>query len=463
VNILATSNKDFKIKNGLIVEGDSATVNGNDVLTTASSINDLDNINASANDGASLVYDADTETWISRVIPSTLFDLKDIQSAYVATTEALNATFTASFGLVTVIATSNGFLVVDDVGVAIGATVLIKDNPGWNGLYRVVSNGSDGSKSPAAPYELHSLTVDPIGNVTSGEAQYGLYGGVRARFGVINRDKIFIPNTTPPGPMTYYELATKDYVDQEILDISLTPGPTGPTGSEGIVAQPDAPINTDILWLDTDDDSDAFGVNDIPELPQSKVTDLVTDLDLKANLATLNGFLHQVSTGFDVAQRTNSSQGQTYSTGRAQFVYFTATQSVTVSQISMATSGGGSGLTGARMGLYTVDNPATGAITLVARTASDTTLFTAGGTLYTRSFNTAGSYPSSYNLVAGTRYALGVWVAGSSMPSIIGSSVSQLVSILSPVVAASIGFLSDLPTSSTSVTTTTNLSWGRFS
>jgi hypothetical protein len=65
VNILATSNKDFKIKNGLIVEGDSATVNGNDVLTTASVLDDLANVNApTPNDGDNLVYDVDTQTWI---------------------------------------------------------------------------------------------------------------------------------------------------------------------------------------------------------------------------------------------------------------------------------------------------------------------------------------------------------------------------------------------------------------
>ena len=41
---MATSNKDFRIKNGLIVDGTSATVNGNDVLTSASSINDLSDV-----------------------------------------------------------------------------------------------------------------------------------------------------------------------------------------------------------------------------------------------------------------------------------------------------------------------------------------------------------------------------------------------------------------------------------
>jgi hypothetical protein len=64
VNILATSNKDFKIKNGLIVEGDSATVNGNDVLTSASSIDDLDDVSITTPaDTQVLAYEAETSLW----------------------------------------------------------------------------------------------------------------------------------------------------------------------------------------------------------------------------------------------------------------------------------------------------------------------------------------------------------------------------------------------------------------
>lgn len=62
---LATDNKDFRVKNGLIVEGNSATVGGNDVLTDASSIDDLADVNVSgATDGQALVYDELTEAWI---------------------------------------------------------------------------------------------------------------------------------------------------------------------------------------------------------------------------------------------------------------------------------------------------------------------------------------------------------------------------------------------------------------
>jgi hypothetical protein len=54
---LTTDNKDFKIKNGLIVEGATATVNGNNVLTEASSIGDLSDVNLSGvSNGEVLTY-----------------------------------------------------------------------------------------------------------------------------------------------------------------------------------------------------------------------------------------------------------------------------------------------------------------------------------------------------------------------------------------------------------------------
>ena len=66
---MATSDKDFKIKNGLIVEGDSATVNGNDVLTSASVLDDLANVYApTAFDGDTLIYDSEAEVWTTAPI-----------------------------------------------------------------------------------------------------------------------------------------------------------------------------------------------------------------------------------------------------------------------------------------------------------------------------------------------------------------------------------------------------------
>jgi hypothetical protein len=41
---VATTNKDFRVKNGLVVEGSTSTVNGNQVLTTASSLDSLSDV-----------------------------------------------------------------------------------------------------------------------------------------------------------------------------------------------------------------------------------------------------------------------------------------------------------------------------------------------------------------------------------------------------------------------------------
>ena len=67
---MATSNKDFKIKNGLIVEGDSATVNGNDVLTSASSISDLSDVTVfEAENSQVLAYESTTSLWKNIDLP----------------------------------------------------------------------------------------------------------------------------------------------------------------------------------------------------------------------------------------------------------------------------------------------------------------------------------------------------------------------------------------------------------
>lgn len=67
---MTVDNKSFKIKNGLIVQGSSATVDGNQVLTTASGIEDLSNIDITGiADGYALIYNSITQKWISVELP----------------------------------------------------------------------------------------------------------------------------------------------------------------------------------------------------------------------------------------------------------------------------------------------------------------------------------------------------------------------------------------------------------
>jgi hypothetical protein len=61
---MATVDKNFRIKHGLVVQGSSATVNGNQVLTEASTLADLSGIDLSGlADGKVLIYNSSTSTW----------------------------------------------------------------------------------------------------------------------------------------------------------------------------------------------------------------------------------------------------------------------------------------------------------------------------------------------------------------------------------------------------------------
>jgi hypothetical protein len=98
------------------------------------------------------------------------------------------------------------------------------------------------------------------------------------------------------------------------------------------------------------------------------------------------------------------------------------------------------------MGLYTFDESTA---TLVARTASDTTLFSSLVTAYQRSLATAGSFPASYTLTAGTRYGVAVVIVGSTIGNVVGRTVGVGASALGPRMSGTLASQSDLPATAT--------------
>lgn len=132
--------------------------------------------------------------------------------------------------------------------------------------------------------------------------------------------------------------------------------------------------------------------------------------------------------------------------GNVLYSFFTPLTTLTVSQVTMLSGAtAASGLTLARMGLVTFDE-ATGTATLVAQTASDTTLFTSTRTAFTRSFSTAGGFPATYTLNAGTRYGVALLCVGTTMPTIQGNSGIAEMSALTPRLSAIRTSQSDLST-----------------
>jgi hypothetical protein len=177
------------------------------------------------------------------------------------------------------------------------------------------------------------------------------------------------------------------------------------------------------------------------------------DARLSSNVAiygVVNAALGQSAGAIDSMPRISAANQVTAGTNQALFSFFTPTATITVSQVSMFSTNGAaaSGLTLARMGLYTYTEG--GVATLVARTASDTSLFTAQSTAYTRSFDTTGGWPATYQLIAGVRHAVAYLCVGTTQPQLAGRVGWSAFNVLTPrMTGGSVSNLSDLPTSLT--------------
>lgn len=101
-----------------------------------------------------------------------------------------------------------------------------------------------------------------------------------------------------------------------------------------------------------------------------------------------------------------------FALGTAYFNRIVPYKNITLSNISFASAGvTSSGLTLCRFGIYTRSGTT---MTLVARTASDTTIGATANTKYTRALDTTGGYPATYSMTAGSEYFLAVLSTGST-------------------------------------------------
>jgi hypothetical protein len=125
---------------------------------------------------------------------------------------------------------------------------------------------------------------------------------------------------------------------------------------------------------------------------------------------------------------------------------FMAPRDFTVTNIAFTCSGtSAAGTTVARFGIYTRVGTT---FTLVARTASDTTIFNATETKFTRALNTTGGYPATYAMTAGTEYFIAVFhdvttrfayvYNGPSVPSLVPGNGSTFYTSAGTDLAASV-------------------------
>lgn len=194
----------------------------------------------------------------------------------------------------------------------------------------------------------------------------------------------------------------------------------------------------------------------------TSTTTAATANSVKAAVDRVRESLNYTSSVLDVVPRQQTMVGAAAVSGTCYFSFFTPSAPMTISQISFAVgASNSSGLTAARFGLYTFDGTTA---TLVARTASDTTIFNSANTVNTRSFATAGGYPATYDLVAGQRYACGLWITGTTPGSPTSvSAISALYALTPRVNGALANQTSEMPTSTSSFGNPTVIYWCRVS
>ena len=139
---------------------------------------------------------------------------------------------------------------------------------------------------------------------------------------------------------------------------------------------------------------------------------------------------HQTTAFIDATDRVALTTAVPPVSNAVYWTFFTPAYTLTISQIAYACTTAAAGVTLCRYGLYTAD--AAGNATLVARTASDTTIFNSSNTVFTRSLNTTGGYPSSYTLTAGTRYAVSICIAAANTGAVSGVACPGVIAALSP-------------------------------
>ena len=193
----------------------------------------------------------------------------------------------------------------------------------------------------------------------------------------------------------------------------------------------------------------------------TSTTTAATANAVKAAVDRVRESFNSTSSVYDVIPRAAQMTGQAATSGHVNFSFFTSPSNMTISQISYASAAAtSSGLTLARFGLYTFDGTTA---TLVARTASDTTIFNTSSTVYAKSFATSGGYPATYDLVAGSRYAIGLVLVGTTPGNPVGITNITTVLGLAPRINGVLTGQTDLPTSTSSFGAPTVLYWGRVS
>jgi len=257
-------------------------------------------------------------------------------------------------------------------------------------------------------------------------------------------------------------------------------GNTGPQGTAGVgvpvggtAGQVLSKINStdyNTQWVDqsggasgTATTAGVYGVTTLTDSANStSTTTAATPNSIKLFVDNLYSSYNFPTNGIETFSKSLGAVGLAgFGSGITFLTVFVPLKDMTVGTATFFNQGTATSPTLFRMGLYTWDEAA-GTATLVARTANDTTAVGTSATIQSRAFDTAGGYPSTYTLVAGSAYAFGLLQVATTPSQYARLSNSPAVLVNSPrKVSLSKGSQTDLATAGT-WTNSTNIIWGRF-
>lgn len=188
-------------------------------------------------------------------------------------------------------------------------------------------------------------------------------------------------------------------------------------------------------------------------LTAAQITELSSQINEEEALNHIQSdLLDRLAVGMTTIPRWFATTSVALTTsGNMNLTYFTADQTATWAQVTIRSGGTAAGATPTlvRWGLYS--EAGNGDLTLQASIASDTTLFAAANTTYTKSITTP------YAVTKGSRYASAILVvSAAAIPSIVGSVFTATAGTetlsVAPRLAAVITGQSNLPSSLTNAT-----------
>jgi hypothetical protein len=281
------------------------------------------------------------------------------------------------------------------------------------------------------------------GDITAVVAGSGLTGGATSGSATLSLDtsyvsKVYYQTTTPTGG-TY---AVGDvWIDSD----SALAGPVGAgsTSAAGALQLTDSVSSTSV--------STAATPNSVKSAYDLANTALPVDIFSAYNYnSSVGGVVGNMPI---YAVTTTVSLGSSGTVSHHRIIPF---KNITVSNISFTNgSTASSGLTLCRFGIYTRSGTT---FTLVARTASDTTIFNSTNTKYTRALDTTGGYPATYNFTAGNEYWVSLIQVGTTISTLASSTTAGApTSAIFGFRAYTQSSQSDLPSTSTAGTSSATI------